>query len=191
MFLNGYIDIILGVKMKYSPKKIDTSVRIIYFSMLFASVSLMMINSSGLVRTILYSVALILLAVSVFFFIKYDATSYEYILIERNGTLDFYVNKITGRRGAYVVYYPITDCVKMGKYERELHSELKGQYKDLRVGRYVQNFISSKERFYLVFQNKDGYYDAIVFEANDKMVEMLSAYFEKAKNEAQSDFSEA
>ncbi len=176
--------------MKYSPKKTDSSVRVLYFSMLFVSVTLMMINSSGLVRTILYSVALILMAVSVFFFIKYDATTYEYILIERNGTLDFYVNKITGKRGAYVVYYPITDCVKMGRYQRELHSELKGQYKDLRVGRYVQNFISSKERFYLVFQNKDGYYDAIVFEANDKMAEMLSAYYEKARSEAQSDIDE-
>ncbi len=167
--------------MKYSPKKIDTKARLVYFGSLFLSVAFMMINSSGLIRTILYSVALILMAVSVFFFVKYDATTFEYILMERNGTLDFYVNKITGRRGNYVVYYPLTDCVKHGKYEKELHAELKGQFKDLRVSRYVQNFLSSKERYYLVFQNKDGYFDAIVFEANDKMVDMICSAFDKAQ----------
>lgn len=170
--------------MKYSPKKTDKAASIAYVGALVASLICFSINSSGYFRTVLFSIGLILMATGIYLFVKYSCTCYEYILMERNGTLDFYINKIVGRRGAYVVYYPLTDCVKAGKYTDDMRERLKGELKDLRVSSYVQNFISAKNKYYLVFENKDGYYDAVIFEPSEEMVTAIEGQIER-QNEAQ------
>lgn len=161
--------------MKYSPKKFDTPIRVLYSSMLIISVVCMMINVSGLAKTLLSSVSLVLLACSLYLIIIYDSTSYEFILMERNGTLDFYVNKITGRRGAYVVYYPLTDCIECGKYESTTRAQLDEKYSHYRIFKYVQNFISSKEIYYAVFKNNDRY-ETVIFEGNAEFMALMTSY---------------
>lgn len=168
-----------GYKMKYSPKKFDTAVRVIYSACLVFSFVFMMIKPGGMIGSILPSLALILLAASLYLFIKYDCTSYEYILIERNGTLDFYVNKISGKRGTYICYYPLSDCIEIKPFAASTKEEIRKRYKNSRFSKYVQNFISSKELYYALFQN-DGFYDCVIFEPNGDFIKLMLDYVGKA-----------
>lgn len=162
--------------MKHSPRKYDTAARALYCALLFSSLLCIGIEFNGILKPILSGVGLILLALSIFFFVKYDATTLEYILIERNGTLDFYVNKIVGRRGAYVVYYPLSDCVGYGEYKKEARSELKSKFVGCRFSKYATNFISSRELYYAVFEGNDGCYDVIIFEPSKEMIDLIEAF---------------
>ncbi len=160
--------------MKYSPKRVDTSIRVIYSISLIASIVLMMVPAKGYLSSILSSIALLLLALAIFLFIKYDATAYEYILIERNGTFDFYVNKISGRRGAYVCYFPLSDCVAHGAFGDNTRTELNNKYSSVSFSKYVQNFMSGK-RYFALFSH-EGRYQCIVFEPNDEIIKLFEDF---------------
>lgn len=152
----------------------------LYCALLFGALLCIGIEFDGIIKPILSGVGLILLALSIFFFVKYDATMLEYILLERNGTLDFYVNKIVGRRGAYVVYFPLTDCVEHGAFNKDTRSALLERHKGCRFSKYVQNFISAKELYYAVFEGKDGCFDVIVFEPSKEMIHLFESFAKKA-----------
>ncbi len=160
--------------MKYSPKRVDTGIRVIYSISLIASIVLMMVPAKGSLSSVLSSIALLLLALAIFLFIKYDATTYEYILIERNGTFDFYVNKINGRRGAYVCYFPLSDCVAHGAFGDNTRGELNNKYSSVSFSKYVQNFMSGK-RYFALFTH-EGRYQCIVFEPNDEIIKLLEDF---------------
>ena len=160
--------------MKYSPKRVDTSVRVIYSISLICSVVLMMVPAKGSLSSVLSSIALLLLALSIFLFIKYDATTYEYILIERNSTFDFYVNKINGRRGAYVCYFPLSDCVAHGEFGDNTRQELINKYSSVSFSKYVQNFLSAK-RYFALFSH-EGRYQCVVFEPNSEIIKLFEDF---------------
>lgn len=163
-----------GLIMKYSPKKFDTAIRAIYSIALISSFVIMMIPAKGALSSVLSSVALLLLGVSLMLFIKYDATKYEYILLERNGTFDFYVNKINGRRGAYVCYFPISDCVAHGEFGDTTRTELNAKYNSCSFSKYVQNFLSGKR--YFAFFAHEGKHQCIVFEPNDEIIRIFNEF---------------
>ena len=169
--------------MKYSPKRFDTGIRALYCIALISSFVLMMIPAKGATSSLLSSIALILLAVSLVLFIKYDATKYEYILIERNGTFDFYVNKISGRRGAYACYFPISDCLAHGEVTDTTRSELSAKYSGCTFSKYVQNFISCKG-YYALFEN-NGRYQCVIFEPNEEIIKIFESVAGKRQNELQ------
>ena len=171
--------------MKYSPKRFDTGIRVIYSASLILSVVLMMIPATGARSSILSSAALLLLAVALFLFVKYDATSYEYILLERNGTFDFYVNKISGRRGAYACYFPISDCVAHGEFTDTTRTELNSKYSGCTFSKYVQNFMSGK-KYFALFEH-EGRHQCIVFEPNEEIIKIFEDFAGKRPGELQND----
>ena len=160
--------------MKYSPKRFGTGIRAIYCIALISSFVLMMIPAKGAISSVLSSIALILLGVSLMLFIKYDATKEEYILIERNGTVDFYVNKISGRRGAYACYFPISDCVCHGDFKDTTRSELNAKFGNCSFSKYVQNFMSGK-KYFALFTHESGY-QCVVFEPNDEIIRLFEEF---------------
>ncbi len=164
--------------MKYSPKKFDTKIRAVYSISLIIALGLMMLPAKGFASTLLSSVALLLIGVSIMLFVKYDATRYEYILMERNGTLDFYVNKISGRRSAYAVYFPLTDCAEIGRFGESTRGELNARYQGCRITKYVQNFLSSKDIHYALFKAEYGY-ECVVFEPDTAFVTLMKEYLGK------------
>ena len=157
--------------MKYSPKKIDTVARLVYSALLIVGFILMSIPFSGYVSIFTDTLAVFCIVASLYFFIRYECNTYEYILIERNSTLDFYVNKLTGKRGAYVCYFPLTDAQEIGKFEsREKIIEKHGK-----VGfyKYIQNPFNSKNVHYILFRDKESL-DCILFEPSEEMVRLIS-----------------
>ncbi len=165
--------------MKYSPKKYDNMVRAIYGVCLIITVALLLFHpKGGMWSTILSSVALITLFTAMVLFIKYDCTSYEYILLERNGTLDFYVNRIVGKRGSYCVYFPVTDCIEMGLYDENVRANIRAKYQNSRFSKYTQNFLTGKNFYYALFEGPE-FYECVIFEPDDAFIEFMKKYFGK------------
>ncbi len=155
--------------MKFSPNKNDTLVRMVYGICFFITLALLLFHpENGPWSSILSSVSLVCLFCGMVLFIKYDCTRYEYILIERNGTLDFFVNRIVGKRGSYCVYYPLTDCIELGAFDDSTRASMRARYQDAKISKYVQNFLSGKCFYYALFKGQDGY-DCVVFECDDDL----------------------
>lgn len=165
--------------MKYSPPKTDSRARLLYCLCLIGSAVCLVAKADGLSATILSSFGLVLLVASIYLFVKYDMTSYEYILIERNGTFDFYVNKITGRRGNYACYFPLSDCLEIAEYKESTKEELLKKHAACKISKYVQNFLSEKNLYYALFRNGTSL-DCIVFEPSEEMVKLISDFAGKS-----------
>lgn len=156
--------------MKYSPKRTDNAIRAIYAALLIMTV-LFAGTGSGVTKAILSSLALIFLTASLYLFIRYDMTSYTYMLSEKNGGYDFYIDKYVGKRGGYVCFYPISDSVMFEKYEQGMKKSLREKYGNIRFYNYSQNIIKA-DKSIIVFANT-GYYDAVIFEPDSQFSEMI------------------
>ena len=153
--------------MKYSPKRFDTGIRALYCIALISSFVLMMIPAKGATSSLLSSIALILLAVSLVLFIKYDATKYEYILIERNGTFDFYVNN--GLNHTWFLIFYIKTCGHCHRARTEI-SKLFPTYKDKQSLLFGQ--IDSQDNSMLSIRFNITQVPYLIAIKNNKMLEM-------------------
>ena len=136
--------------MKYTPKHSDNFMRAIYGSLLVAAFILMSFGT-GYVRAILMSLSVICLGAGMYLFIKHEITTYSYIVMENENRLDFYVDKTTGKRGAYVCYYPLCDALAIEKYEKGIRKKLEQKYGKTFVYRYCHNIFCG-EKYLVVFQ---------------------------------------
>lgn len=133
--------------------------RAIYGALTVSSLACMNIGT-GLVRTILMSLSVIFLATGMYLFLKHEITTYSYVIMEGEKRLDFYVNKLTGKRGAYVCYYPMSDALDIVKYEKGTKREIEQKYGKTFFYRYYHNVFCG-EKYVVVFKN-EGYCDAVI-----------------------------
>lgn len=156
--------------MKFSPRHDDLRIRIIYASLIVAAF-VMMSFGTGIVRVVLMSLSVICLAAGLFLFIKFDMTTYTYIVLENDKRLDFYVDKMVGKRSAYACYYPLSDALTLEKYEKGVKKAIRQKYGKVFFYNYSHNcFCPGK--YALVFQN-DGYCDAIICQLDITSAEYL------------------
>ena len=88
--------------MKYTPERTDKRIRAIYCILFAMAILGIFIDVKGIYATIIQCVAIMILTASLAIFIKYESITHVYSLVDRNGILDFYVDKYTGKRGGYV-----------------------------------------------------------------------------------------
>ena len=157
--------------MKYSPKKIDTAVRAIYAALIIFSV-IAITKTDGPAGIILRSISIITLSISLYLFIRYEMTTYTYILNERGTDFDFIINKCVGRRGNYVCYCYMSDCVLFEKRTKNIKKFLRENYKGIGIYNFSQNII--KKNDYVIVFLTEGKYDAIFFEPNEDFAKILA-----------------
>lgn len=157
--------------MKFSPSHRDLVIRSIYGALVVGAFVMMGIGT-GVVRTVLLSVSLVSLAAGLYLFIRYELTTYTYIVMENGKRLDFYVDKAVGKRGAYVCYFPLSDAKEFCKYTKGVKKEISQKHGKTFFYKYYHNAFSA-ERYVMVFQN-DGYCDAVIMELDRASVEYLS-----------------
>ena len=133
--------------------------RAIYGSLLVAAFILMGFGT-GYVRAILMSLSVLCLGAGMYLFIKHEITTYSYIVMENDSRLDFYVDKTTGKRGAYVCYYPLCDALAIIKYEKGTKKEIRSKYGKAFTYNYCHNRFCG-EKYIIVFQN-DTHRDAVI-----------------------------
>ena len=156
--------------MNYSPKHNDTKMRAVYGMLIVLGLCLTSVGT-GVVRAILMSVGLVCLSIGLYLFIRYDMTTFTYIVMENEGRLDFYIDRVVGKRGSYVCYYPISDLALAEKYEKGTKKRLYEKYDKIFVYNYCHNRLRG-EKYVLVFEN-DGYYDGVIVELDGVCFEYL------------------
>jgi hypothetical protein len=158
--------------MNYIPKRNDTPTRALYAILLAFSVIAMTVSQNEIIGVILRSVAIVALSVALYLFIRYDMTTYTYTLSQRNNDFDFVINKSVGRRGNYVCYCYMSDCVFFEKCTADTKKELRKKYTKIGFYNFSQNIIK-REDYVIVFKNESGY-DAVFFEPNDVFAAMIA-----------------
>ena len=157
--------------MKYTPERTDKRIRAIYCILFAMAILGIFIEVKGIYATIIQCVAIMILTASLAIFIKYESITYVYSLVDRNGILDFYVDKYTGKRGGYVCYFPLTDCVNLKEFNKKTKKELREEYKRIYFFNYSKNVFTGK-KYVVVFENKDEYH-AVIFEPDDKFLAIM------------------
>ncbi len=163
--------------MQYAHKKSNLIVRIIYIFLFILSVVAMSVGE-GAIKTALSTFSAILMVATVYLILKYEMTTYTYIINEKDTDFDLYVNKSVGRRGTYVCYYYMSDVIEVVKYTKELKEEYSNKYKVAGIYSFFHGF-ASKDRYIVIFKNTD-YYDMIILEMNDNFLSYFKNCIETA-----------
>ena len=155
--------------------------RAIYASLIVASFVMMSVGT-GIVKTVLVSLAVVCLGVGITLFIKYDMTTYTYIVLDRENTFDFYVDKASGKRNAYVCYYPLADALALEKYEKGTKKALRERFGKTFFYHYSHNRFCD-DKYALVFKN-EGYCDCVICQLDKESYDLLKLGISKSsKNE--------
>ena len=162
--------------MKFSPNHSDSRMRAVYAALVIIAFVCMSFGE-GVVRAVLLSLGLVCLGTGLYLFIRCDMTTYTYIVMENEGRLDFYIDKATGKRGAYVCYYPLKDAVCLEVYEKGTKKSINERFGKTFIYNYCHNKLSG-EKYILVFDN-EGYHDAVIIELDQKSLEYLKAGISK------------
>lgn len=158
--------------MNYTPKRNNGTIRALYLGLLALGLISIVISGSGGSRRIAFiSISMISLVAGVYLMMRYELTTYTYILSAKDDDFDFFVNKASGKRGSYVCYYLISDVASFVPYEKDTKNQLIEKYHNISFYTYTNNAQCKKN--VLVFQNA-GHYDAIIMESDEAYDEYLT-----------------
>ena len=159
--------------MNFTPKRKGGPVRAIYLGLLaLGLISIVVSGQSPARRTAFICISMVSLVAGVYLLVRYELTTYSYILNAKETDFEFFVNKATGKRGNYVCFYMISDVASFLPYEKNTKEELLKKYQNISFYTYTNN--ASCKTNVLVFANA-GHYDAIIMESDE-------AYDEYIKN---------
>ena len=157
--------------MNFTPKRKNGNMRALYLGLLGLGLILMVLNpANSTQRTAFVCISLISVSVGIYLMVRYELTTYSYILNAKDNDFDFFVNKASGKRGAYVCYYMISDVASFLPYEKGTKDELVKKYINISFYTYTNN--ASCKTNVLVFANR-GHYDAVIIESDEAYDEYL------------------
>lgn len=166
--------------MNYSPKHNDMKMRILYGGLVILSFVFMSVGK-GPLGAIFKALSILFLAAGLYLFIRHDLTSFSYIVMENGGRLDFYVNRTTGKRGAYVCYYTLDDILCIEDYKKGKKAELSQKHGKVFFYNYCHNRFCGNKQI-IVFENQ-GYCDAVIVELSKECVDYLRSNTNKYEQE--------
>jgi len=158
--------------MEYTHNRKNLVIRIVYYCLLACGILSFNIGE-GIFKPIISSLSLISLVVSVYLIVRYELTTFTYVIRARDSDFDFFVNKAVGRRGNYICYYYASDIVKIVKYSKEAKEQLKAEFPRYGYYSFCNNFMND-DKYIVVFKNVD-YYDFIVIEMDDSFKKYIEA----------------
>ena len=165
--------------MNFTPKRKNGNMRALYLGLLGLGLILMVLNpENNSRRTAFVLVSLVSLTVGIYLMVRYELTTYTYILNAKEDDFDFFVDKSTGKRGNYVCYYKISDVASYLPYEKDTKDELVKKYINISFYTYTNN--PSCKTNVLVFGNR-GHYDAIIMERDEAYDEYIRNAIRLAK----------
>ena len=168
--------------MKFTPKHNDIKMRAIYGSLIVLAVAFMNIGT-GIVHTVFMCGTVVCLCTGLFLFTRFEMTTFSYLVRESDEGLGFYVDKATGRRGAYVCFYLLKDCVALERLSKEKKREIQAKHGKTFFYGFNHNKFST-EKYIVVFQNND-HCDGIVCQLDEASLCQLSRAISIAKKQAE------
>ena len=158
--------------MNFTPKRNNGNVRALYLGLLALGVILITVSGqfANTRRIAFICISMVSLVCGVYLMMRYELTTFTYILNAKENDFDFFVDKATGKRGAYVCYYKISDVASFIPCEKETKDELVKKYVNISFFTYTNN--ASCKTNVLVFANS-GHYDAVIIERDEAYDEYL------------------
>ena len=156
--------------MKYTPKHTDNVMRAIYAGLIVFAFAFMNIGT-GLLHTIFMCIAVVFLCAGLFLFTRFEMTTFSYLIRDVEDELYFYVDKATGKRGAYICFLPLKDCVAIEKMEKGKKKAIQEQHGKAFFYNYNHNRLA-KDKYIVVFQNED-HFDGIICQLDQPSLELL------------------
>lgn len=169
--------------MNYTPKHSDKAVRALYLGLFLLGVITMLLKGEGTVGIAFICISIVSLISSIYFVVRYELTTYSYIVNENNGRNEFAVNKAVGKRGNYVCYYMVSDIVKIEDYSSETREALKKDYPNTFFYNYTHTLFEKKKQV-ILFKNS-AHYDAVIVELNDECYGYMKNIIELEKSKRQ------
>lgn len=159
--------------MKFTPKHKDATLRLLYFGLFILSVVFMSmrVSDGGFKRTAYICISLITLVSALYLLMRYELTTFTYILNPNGNNYDFFVNKAVGKRGSYVCSYRVSDIIEVMPYEKNTKEQLKKENKEILIFDYTHNLFKSKKQV-ILFANEQGM-QAVVVELGEEMYAFL------------------
>ena len=164
--------------MNYSPKHNDIKMRAIYGGLVILSFVFMNVGT-GAVNAVCRAVSVLCLVLGIYLFIRYDLTTYTYIVMDNGDRLDFYINRTTGKRGSYVCYYALNDIVSVEDYKKGTKKEIEQKYGKTFFYNYCHNRFALSRQV-IVFKNT-GYHDAVIVELSPECVAYLKSHVKQTE----------
>jgi hypothetical protein len=163
--------------MKFSPKHEGGAIRALYIGLFaLALICMSLPFQNGTRRTAMILISMAALVGAMYLMMRFELTTYTYVLNPRENDYDFFVDKASGKRGNYVCNYLVTDIVKVLPYEKDTKEKLSKEYAGIMFYNYTHNLFSKKKQV-IVFRNSP-HYDAAIVEMN----EQFEAFLENVTN---------
>lgn len=168
--------------MKYAPKHTDKTMRILYILLFGIALVLMTLPiKEGIPRTVIICLSIISLVSAMYLIVRYELTTYTYILNPKGNSYDFFVDKAVGKRGNYVCSYDIASIVKVIPYEKDTREALKKEYQNIFIYNYTHNTFTGKKQV-IVFRNTPNY-EAVICELGNELESFLNSVIELVKEQ--------
>lgn len=168
--------------MKYAPKHTDKTMRILYILLFGASLVLMTLPfKEGIPRTVIICLSIVSLVSAMYLIVRYELTTYTYILNPKGKDYDFFVDKAVGKRGNYVCAYQASRIVDVIPYQKDTREALKNQYPSIFIYNYTHNSFTGKKQV-IIFRGTPNY-EAVICELGEEMESFLKSIIELIKEE--------
>ena len=175
--------------MKFSPKHEGGALRALYIGLFaLALICISLPFENGTRRTACILITMASLVGAMYLMMRYELTTYTYVLNPREQSYDFFVDKATGRRGNYICSYSVLDMVKVVPYEKDTKEKLSKEYAGIMFYNYTHNLFSKKKQV-IVFRNSP-HYDALIVEMNEQFEGFLKNVTELSKEANKPSFNE-
>lgn len=152
--------------MNYTPKHSDKAVRALYLGLLLIGVVTMLFKDDGKLGILYVCISVVSFVSCIYFVVRYELTTFSYIVNETDGKYDFTVNKAVGKRGNYVCYYKVSDIVKIEEYSSEMKETMKKDYPNIFFYNYTHTLFDKKKQV-ILFKNS-AHYDAVIVELDEE-----------------------
>ncbi len=167
--------------MQYTHKKTSLGrARIIYIALMLLGFFLTSIKLENWARFASATIGVFSLVAGAFLILKYELTEYTIVVNAKENDLDFFINKVVGKRGAYDCYFHLSDGESIIKLEKSTKRELKEKYSKINFHTYCHN-IASQDKYAIIFKNDDQY-ECLICELNDTMLSYLESSLALAKS---------
>ncbi len=174
--------------MNFTPKRKNGNVRAIYLGLLALGFISIVVSGQWASRRIAFiCISMVSLVGGVYLMMRYELTTYSYILNAKENDFEFFVNKATGKRGSYVCFYMISDVATFVPNEKDTKDELIKKYQNISFFTYTNN--ASCKTNVLVFANA-GHYDAIIMESDEAYDEYVKNAIKLVREKQNSDEAE-
>ncbi|MBO5339277.1 MAG: hypothetical protein J6A96_06215 [Clostridia bacterium] len=165
--------------MNYSPKHTDNTVRALYLGLFALALITILFGGEGARGITFTCVSLVSIVSGLYLLMRFELTTYSYVMNAKENDFEFFVNKAVGKRGNYVCFYMVSDIVRFEKYSSEVRDTLKKDYQRISFYNYTHNLFK-EEKSVIVFKNSE-HYDAVIIEADQAYSEYIKNAIELTK----------